>query len=84
MTIRGRIKCLPTVSESSNILEILMLFVTISIEFSSFVEIPSLDVGFSTWEEHCGNNFWFFQRVTNAALESLADGRLQIAEKKQR
>lgn len=34
----------------------------------------------STWEEHGGDHLWLLQRVDNAALEGLTDGRLQVAE----
>lgn len=47
---------------------------------------PVSVTGFITWEEHGGDHFWLFQGVNNAALEGLADGRLQVAggEKKQK
>lgn len=35
-----------------------------------------------TWEEHGGDNLWLLQRVDNAALEGLTDGRLQVAEQR--
>lgn len=34
----------------------------------------------STWEEHGGDHLWLLQRVDDAALEGLTDGRLQVAE----
>lgn len=37
----------------------------------------------STWEQHGGHHLWLFQRVDNAALEGLTDGRLQVAEGKE-
>lgn len=35
-----------------------------------------------TWKEHGGDNLWLLQRVDNAALEGLTDGRLQVAEQR--
>lgn len=35
-----------------------------------------------TWEKHGRDHFWLFQRVNNAALEGLTDGRLQVADRK--
>lgn len=35
-----------------------------------------------TWKEHRGDNLWLLQRVDNAALEALTDGRLQVAEQR--
>lgn len=44
------------------------------------IEIKALVL---TWEEHGGHHLWLFQGVDNAALEALADGRLQVAERKE-
>lgn len=44
------------------------------------IEIKALVL---TWEEHGGHHLWLFQGVDNAALEGLADGRLQVAERKE-
>ena len=37
----------------------------------------------STWEQHGGHHLRLLQRVDNAALEGLTDGRLQVAEGKE-
>lgn len=35
-----------------------------------------------TWKEHGGDNLWLLQCIDNAALEGLADGRLQVTERR--